>query len=117
MNGALLIGVTEAKLDAQREPTLEGKLRAAMRTMRDHWMVTNEEEQFRCAVAAVMTLVDDDERARLEREMRALNAIGAAITAASSGVRVDIAGTIAEHSNEGQEPPIGLLNIWREVKA
>ena len=102
----LMIVIAEAKSAAEGKDTLEDKLTAAMNSARNHWMVLDEDKQFRGAVGAVMLLVDDETKRRLELEMKSLNALSAMI----SGVPVDI------EQIEVSEDPIGLLKMWKELK-
>ncbi len=102
----LMIVIAEAKSAAEGKNTLEDKLTAAMNAARNHWMVIDEDKQFRGAVGAVMLLVDDETRDRIELEMKTLNAMSAIF----SGVPVDI------ERVEVAEDPIGLLKMWKELK-
>ena len=103
----LQIALMDAKRVAEGADTLEDKLIAAMNETRNHWMVTDEDKQFRAAVGAVMLLVDDDTRYQIELEMKTLNALSAMI----SGVPVDI------ENIETPDEPIGLMKIWKELRA
>lgn len=102
----LMIVIAEAKSAAEGKDTLEDKLTAAMNSARNHWMVLDEDKQFRGAVGAVMLLVDDETRERIEIEMKTLNAMSAMI----SGVPIDI------ERVEVPEDPIGLLKMWKDLK-
>ncbi len=102
----LMIVIAEAKSAAEGEDTLEDKLTAAMNSARNHWMVLDEDKQFRGAVGAVMLLVDDEDKHRLELEMKALNALSALM----SGVPIDI------DTIEVSDDPIGLMKMWKDLK-
>ena len=109
LSNSLQIAILEIKHKVAALPaetTLEDKLTAAMRDARHHWMVTNEDEQFRAAVGAVMLNSDDDTRRRIEKEMLALRTLGTAM----DGVPVDFS------SVEVPEDPIGLLALWKDTK-
>jgi hypothetical protein len=82
-----------------------------MKAMRNHWMVTNEDEQFKAAIGAVMTFYgsESEEFKRLEWEMGNINRFSAMMSAAQSGLRVDIDTVIQE---EGKYEAIGLLDMW-----
>lgn len=101
------IAATKARQAAEKETTLEGRIRAAMKATRQHWMATEEDDQFKAAVAAIYELSDEPTRSKILKEMEALRNINALI----SGVPVDLAAL-----PEPDPEPIGLLNYWREVK-
>ena len=103
---SLLIVIAEAKSAAESKDTLEEKLTAAMNAARNHWMVLDEDKQFRGAIGAVMLLVDNETRERIELEMKSLNALSAML----SGVPIDI------ERVEVPEDPIGLLKMWKDLK-
>ena len=111
---AITIAALEAKIEVDRtQGGIKEKLGAAMRATRDHWLVTDEDSQFRAAISGVMLYYGEgsEEYNRLRWEMEALNRIGAAISAAMSGIGVDFFSTLGEQKYE----PIGLLKLWREV--
>lgn len=108
MNNAVLsIGITEAKAAAENEPSLDGMLRAAMQAMKNHWMITDENEQLKAAVAAVMLLSDEETKDKITREWKA----AAAFSALLSGLPIDMSCV------DMPENPIGIMKIWREVTA
>lgn len=102
---AIMIAATEAKEEAIGCKTLTEQLRAAMNCTKDHWILTNEEDQFKAAIAAVMLLCPDDDKIRIETEIKQLNMLSAAM----SGVPVDF-GQMDEIKD-----PIGLLGMWKDV--
>ena len=109
-NAVLAIVATEAKQAAQKETTLEGRLRAAMNAVKDHWMVTDDDVRFQGAVAGAHMLSDDSDKKRIEFELRFLRTM----SAASSGVPVNL-GALLEEAGEDYEP-IGLTKLWHEAK-
>jgi hypothetical protein len=110
------IAITEAKHAAESEHGgLTEKLKAAMRVCHDHWMVTNEDEQFRSAVGGVMLHYGEgsQEFERLKREMEELRRLAVAISDTRMGVEVDWPSLITEHLST---EPIGLMKLWRETR-
>lgn len=102
---AAQIIASEAGITA--EGTLEDRLRSAMTKGKDQWMITDDDERFRASVGAVLISATEDERQRLTEELRALQSFGALV----NGMPIDITRI------EVPENPVGLLNLWREVKA
>lgn len=107
------IALTEAQSAIGGDGTLIEKLKTAMLTTRDHWMCTDENEQFKAAVGAVMLHYgqNSDEFVRLEREMKSLNKVSAALNAAQAGVSVDFNSILDAKGDEYE--PLGLLKLWR----
>jgi hypothetical protein len=101
-----MVAITEAEAVARGETTLEGQLRVAMDTTKDHWLITDDYGRFQAAVGAVLLLSGDKDKERIIKEMRHLRIFSAMI----SGVPVDFAGV------EKLENPIGLMKMWRGVK-
>lgn len=104
----LLLVVSEAKLAVRPEDSLEDRLRAAMKASYRHWMVTDEDTQFRGAIGAVYSASEDeDEKARIEAELASLRDMNALL----SGVPIDLERvSVPEH-------PLGLMKMWKEVTA
>ena len=109
------IAISEAQNAIKDDGTLIEKLKTVMLVTQNHWMCTNEDEQFRAAVGAVMLHYgkDSDEFVRLEREMKSLNKLSAALHAAQAGVSVNFDSALDAEDNEYK--PIGLLQLWREL--
>ena len=82
----------------------------------NHWMCTNEDEQFRAAIGAVMLHYGkgSDEFIQLETEMKSLNKVSAVIHAAQAGLSVNFDSILNAEDNEYK--PIGLLKLWQEIK-
>ncbi len=111
----LMIAITEIKSHlADETGDLPDLLRVAMRLTRDHWLLANEEAQFRAAVSAVMLHYGEvsEEYKRLNWEIENLKRFQAAITAAQVGVLVDFSGVLSD--NESGYQPVGLLELWHE---
>lgn len=86
--------------------SLEDRCRASMKAAKGHWMVTDEETQFKGAVAAVYAAsTDNDEKERIRLELENL----AHLAALLSGIHIDFD---AVHDIEN---PILLRKLWQEV--
>ena len=92
------------------EPDLLERIRIAMRGAQNHWMVTNEQEQFRGALAAAMLASSEDEKDRITRSLQPMKALSAMM----SGVPVDFD---AVAKSMGAEDLIPLKKMWDEIRA
>lgn len=101
------IAAQSAQSVAEKEESLEDKLRAAMKETLHFWMTTDEDIRFRGAVGAVLLCCSDEEKERLEEELTALRSL----SAMTAGVPVD------PSRLKVPENPIQLLRLWKEVKA
>ena len=102
----ILLVMAGARRAINPDQSLEERLRASMGACKNHFMVNDEDTQFKAAVAAVHELsTDEDERRRIRVELNGL----AALSALLSGVPVDVSQV------ETNDEPIGLSKIWREV--
>lgn len=114
------IGGTEAKHACSPGATLTENLTAAMRAMKGHWLVTDEQQQFLCAVGGVMTFCGPDsaEWGRLEREVKNMKRLASMLTALQQGVPVDFVAMLKQVEVENTEgfEPIGLQKMWRDLK-
>ena len=108
MDARLMIAMTEAKIAAEGEESLTGRLKAAMRATKNHWMLTNEDGRFRAAVGAVLLLSDEETQERIKKELTVLKTLSAAV----DGVPVNFEAVLIK-----EEEVIGLIGMWNEVKA
>jgi hypothetical protein len=78
------------------------------------WMCVNDDEKFKIGVGALLMYYKDDEefQARVDNEMRLLQAFSAAL----SGVPVNF-GALAGGDEEETPEALGLLGIFKETKA
>lgn len=113
MNEIVLIAAVEAETAAKaaEDTTLEGRLRAAMQATANHWMATNEDDQFLAACEGTARVVDDEDRERIEASLRLLQTL----SAAASGVPVDFDALLPDGA-EDRPKPARLQPLWREVK-
>lgn len=104
----LALVMAEAGSAIKPDDSLEDRCRAAMKACYRHWMVTDEDTQFKGAVAAVFVASDDeDEKERIRVELESL----AHLSALLSGVPIDLERVTVP------ENPIGLRKMWQEVTA
>ena len=101
------IAAQSAQSAAEKEDTLEAKLRAAMKETLHFWMTNDEDIRFRGAVGAVLLCCSDEEKERIEENLIALRSL----SAMTAGVPVDPSGL------KVPEKPIQLLRLWKEAKA
>jgi hypothetical protein len=110
------IAMTEAEPVVEAaEGDIVAKLKAAMSVTRNHWACTNEDQQFRSAIGAVMLHYGEgsEEFNRLKEEMAALQTVSAMINAAQAGVSVDF-GSLADIGTDFE--PIGIMKLWQQEK-
>lgn len=114
MTGGMMVASHEARDACKGEPDLIERIRKAMRAVHDHWMETNETNQFRSALAGVLLeTTDDDEKDRVVRSSQALSRMSATIQALQNGVPVDIEAMAAEPVADDIIP---LQKLWDETK-
>ena len=102
---------TEAREAAKDCTTLDERIRAAMKSAANHWMVLDRDQQFQGAVAAIYELSDEATRERLTRELDVLKALSAVV----QGVPVDFGAVVGDE--EKAPELIGLSKFWREAIA
>lgn len=110
MDNTVLIAINEIESDISglTGEAVEERLRAAMKSAQNHWLVTNEDAQFQAAVSAVLLNADDEEKERIEGALSVLRGLSAAF----SGVPVDIVPLL----ENAPKNPIGLKKLWDEAK-
>jgi hypothetical protein len=94
------------------EPDLEQRFRKSMKAANGHWMVTNDQEQFKGAIGGVLMAKEttEEEKERINATVRALAAINALI----SGVPVDM-DAMVKRQEEGPEA-LPIVKWWHETK-
>lgn len=113
-NNLIAIAMTEAA------SALEGlssgaskvdKLKAAMKVTKDHWLCTNEDEQFEAAVSAVMHVegLESDFAKQILEECTNIGKLNAFFRAAQAGLEVMPPEISAEYET------LGLMRLWNEV--
>lgn len=83
-------------------------LSRAFKAARNHWMVLDDDPQLRGALNAVLIKMGDEhpDRKRLETEIDMLSKLNAFLTAAQSGLSVDVPEPPDEYE------PIGVMKLW-----
>ena len=96
----------ESAIGDERDPVQ--MLTKAFRAAKNHWMVLEEDPQFKGALNAVLVKMGDDhpERARLETEIGILGKFNAFLQAAQLGLNPDV-----PEIPEGFEA-FGLQKLW-----
>ncbi len=102
----IAMGDIEGELD--KEAPVKERLKHAMKLARKHWLVTDEDAQFRAAVGAVVVTVSPEEKEIIMGELYFLKCLGAAV----QGVPVNIVGIIMDRPKDAY----GLRGLWNEVK-
>lgn len=103
----LSIAAAEARDACLGIPNPTDRVRAAFRAVRNHWMVTDENEQFSAGVAgAIVATEDEGERATIKRAWEARKAVASG----DVGRMIDLAEEMPE---DGEE--INLLTLWNEA--
>ncbi len=113
MDSKIMVGIADLRTGVDSRQPLEERLKVAMRKALKHWLVSDEEGQFKMAVGAVLVEATDDERERLDTELKFL----ASLSAAVSGVPVDFARLMGELGEDAADKAVGLRKLWDEVKA
>jgi len=110
MNTEILIMSAELKHLAEEHETIEDMFRAVVPEAHNHWMIIDEDEQFKGAVGAVLLALQekgrDDDMKRITKELQMLRALSLIGT---PGVSINFGDIL----DEGFEP-IGLMQIWKE---
>lgn len=94
----VMIAITELKGVAGTEPDYAKRVEKVMAAAAKHWMVTNEEEQFKAACGALL-LTSPDQKDEIESQLRALRNLSALV----SGVPVDLDAMMADSASA---PPV-----------
>lgn len=93
----------------------EDLLRIAFKAAHNHWMFTEEQDQFKGAVGAVLiTLKEGEEFERVQKSFRALAKVSGLINALQAGIPVDW--DAMEKPAEDEPPVIPLNQLWCAVK-
>ena len=105
----LSIGVQVLGRHVPKEGTVEEKLREAMRHVDEIWFTIEDDLLFRCAVGAVLVEVgaDSEDGKRITDELKFLRYMAA-------GAGESMGAWIQSHDPESV---IGLMKIWKEVRA
>jgi hypothetical protein len=112
MDNLILIAAVDAEHAAKgTQGSLEDRLHAAMQATATHWMVTDEDSQFKAAVLGCRRTCDEDETERIDAELRRMQLLAGLM----SGLPIDVDRLTAQMEAETAEP-LAAQKMWREVK-
>ena len=101
----MLIAIQDVESQIDHSKPLEEKLLDAMKKIQNHWLITNEDEQFKCAIGAVLSKASEEDREKINAELKALPLI------------------YGDHGLPGEiilaklaDCQIGLQQIWKKAK-
>jgi hypothetical protein len=104
----MLIAIDEIEAKLDKKASIEDRLKQAMKLALNHWLITDEDQQFRCAVGAVLLTASEEEKAVINEELKFLRTLGSAI----DGVPVNSEAMLMGMSKKSY----GLISLWRAVK-
>ena len=111
VKAAILRGVVNSREDVTKGMDVKELARITFEESRGQnggWLLSNDEDRFRVGCATIYTLASEEDQERIEREMRMLNALGAAM----QGVPVDFS---SFGDNLEESDLIGLMRIYRST--
>jgi hypothetical protein len=97
----------ELKLEAERHADYAERVDAVMRAARTHWLVVDEQEQFKAACGALLVVGTDEEREEISYQLKQM----AALSALMSGIPVDLEQLAAEQE-QAPAPKVLLRDRW-----
>ena len=112
METSIMVGIAELRGKVDPKQPLEERLKVAMRAALNHWMVIDEESQFKMAIGAVLAEATEEEQERINIDLKFLRAM----SSAASGVPVDFDRLIGELGEDSADKAVGLRKLWDEVK-
>lgn len=87
--------------------TIEEKFKVAFKGAKDHWMFTDEDDQYAGGIGAALISMSEEQREEVSVELKALQALNSLM----SGVPVDMEAVVMPDN------AIGIVGLWREVNA
>ena len=112
MENSIMIGIAELQASVDSKQPLEQRLKVAMGAALNHWLVIDEESQFTMAVGAVMMDATEEEKERINVDLKFLKAM----SSAASGVPVDFGRLMEELGEDSATKAVGLRKLWDDVK-
>lgn len=112
ISNSMNVAIQEIHSHLKKEQPIRERFKEAAKIAVDHWLITDEDERFRCAVGAVMLDATPEERLIINDEMASLRAMSAMM----SGVPVDLEALFGSDPMERIDKFYGLLAIWKEVR-
>lgn len=103
MDNAVMIMAVEISASLKKENSLEENVKIACKLAKNHWLVTDENDQFRGMVGALGTFYHDDIVIidRIKDEMEVIQTM--------ASPNPNIFALLGDRSE-----PIGLLKFWKE---
>lgn len=108
VSNSMLIGIKEIESQIDHTKPLEEKLLDAMKESHSNWLITNEDEQFRIAIGAVLSQASEEDRELINDELEAIRSINFAPDLGDLGGLFML--------NQLPKFKIGLQKIWQESK-
>lgn len=121
-NYELAAGLIEAECRTKLSPLTKAEdiLAVTFKAARNHWMFTDEQDQFRGALgAALIHLKAGSEYVRLEKSVTALGKLSALLNALQQGLSVDMEAMLEEQQREKEAgfELIPLQRMWQDARA
>lgn len=116
MNATIVaIAAQEISHEIDRSLSLVDRLKFAMNKARDHWMATEDIDQLKGAVGAVMLTYegDSEEYLRIRWELEQMNKLSLILSNAQQGISYSIDSFV---NDVNTYEPIGIMKLWRESK-
>ena len=98
----ILVKDVESRLKGKHFSSLKDLVIACMKEAKDHWLVTDTDEQFRGSLGAALLLANAEQKCQLEIEIECLQAL--------------VTGNLGHFDLPEDFEPIGLIPLWREIK-
>lgn len=107
---------TSAQMDMEGVEGFLPRIEAAMKSAANHFMVLDEQQQLKGALAALLLAYGDDtpEGRRLRHEVAALTKLSAVIAASQAGLMVTLDDLLDDDTERPE--PIGLVRMWHAAK-
>lgn len=105
---SMMIAMSDIERKIDKEAPVKERLKQAMKLAQNHWLVTDEDAQFRSAIGAVLVTVSPEEKRIIEEELDFLRGLASA----AGGIPVDMVTLIERRP----EKPYGLRGLWMEAK-
>ena len=109
MTEMVMVQIISAECQSIKESDLSERIRQCMRLAYGHWMTTEEEVQFKGALAGAMLLSDEKDTELIVDSLKPLKALSALM----SGVPVDMTRVLEDVDLDKVIP---LRKLWDDVK-
>jgi len=113
LSNTILVAITEIKNKIDHTQPLKEKMLDAMKLALDHWLIVQDEEQFKAAVGAVLSKATQEEQAKINNQLKMLQTLSTIL----SGISVDVEETMKDiPKDEKEEDKLILNDLWRKAK-